>query len=368
MRDAHSAAERSGRTARSRVGGSGGATGVPHDLTRARHRRGRDGPCVPLVAPHPFAHGVVRYAVLRADRDPARARARSASSCSYDGRVTLRRCGRLCAGSADVSQQRRVQYCCSLECRPVRAPRTHASTGAAGSATAVCGQRRSAVRTDDLQVLEPVVVCDAVDVVEDQRSCGRPRHSSPCRTARRPGLRARFVQPALQRAPAIGRAARPGPPRAASRRRRRWRPTCAYGRSGPCGILHTPRPSLEQRVVAARRAHAEPAQRLDQLVDAAIASRAAASRVARWHEHMFASGRTESAAEPSWGAGIRTPTSGTKTRRPAITPPPIGGARARRYYDATPCPPPPWSSSPRARGPGCAPRSPRSCTRSAGAP
>ena len=65
-------------------------------------------------------------------------------------------------------------------------------------------------------------------------------------------------------------------------------------------------------------------------------------------------GSTECRTTPyASGSG---PTS-VRRRRPSR---PVG------LYDATPCPPRPWCSSPRVRGPGCAQRCPRSCTRSAG--
>src|SRR5665648_400743 len=69
----------------------------------------------------------------------------------------------------------------------------------------VCAQRRRAVRTDDLQVLQTMVIANAVDVIEDQR------HPLPSPDLGLPAdlasalLDSFGVEPLLQRTPAIGR-------------------------------------------------------------------------------------------------------------------------------------------------------------------
>jgi hypothetical protein len=66
--------------------------------------------------------------------------------------------------------------------------------------TAVCRERRRAVRTHDAEVLEPVIVADPVDVVEDQRKpASAPQLALPAELAAL-RLKSRRVQPLLEMA------------------------------------------------------------------------------------------------------------------------------------------------------------------------
>src|SRR5437763_8417233 len=59
-------------------------------------------------------------------------------------------------------------------------------------------ESRGAIRADDLQVLEPVVRRDAVDVVEDQRHAAAPPVLALAAQLATPLLQAGVVEPLLQ--------------------------------------------------------------------------------------------------------------------------------------------------------------------------
>jgi len=65
---------------------------------------------------------------------------------------------------------------------------------------AVCLERRSAVRAHDAQVLDPIVVADAVDVIEDQRHASPAPHLTLAAELALTRLEARLVEPLLQMA------------------------------------------------------------------------------------------------------------------------------------------------------------------------
>ena len=94
----------------------------------------------------------------------------SSSNCSYGGRSTRRAPGRIPHSGPSASALREQYRWRSLFGRNSSPQCGHArSSSPAVLPTAVRVERRGTVRADDSEVLEPVVVGHAVDVVEDQR-------------------------------------------------------------------------------------------------------------------------------------------------------------------------------------------------------
>ena len=210
----------------------------------------------PLVGAHPLAHRVVAHPVLAPDRTPARRghlrdellirrplhppRTRDRSS----GRGPSA-CRRRASSSAGA------QSSAGTSCRSAGTPDPRATPVLA---PAMRVERRRAVRADDPEVLEPVVVGDAVDVVEDQR------HPPPVPLLALPAELARarlepvVVEPLLELPALVRRAARRGSPRAAigARAARRRRADEVVGRDVPLV-----EPAAQQPVIAAGGAQPE---------------------------------------------------------------------------------------------------------------
>ena len=124
----------------------------------------RRGGLLLLVPPHPLPHGIVGHAVLPPHRRPARLR-------DLTQQPLVARPLHLSAPASPPrrfrtrnppSEQCRCPAPCRLE-RHCAKSSTHEQDVAPGWV-----EGRGAVRVDDLKVLQPVVIGDAADVVEDQ--------------------------------------------------------------------------------------------------------------------------------------------------------------------------------------------------------
>ncbi len=246
-------------------------------------------------------------------------------------------------------------------------------------ARAVRVERRRAVRAEDPQVLEPVVVADAVDVVEDQRHpAAAPLLVLAAELA---ALRPEAgVEEPLLELGAVVAAVLDEDPLERDRRARSPPRTLAQhvarvevgGRDAPLS-----RVLPEGREVAAGRAQAERAERLRHRAGTRDGGLELSAGEGAGHEHMFAPPRAYARARRCslGGPDSNQDLTGPK---PAVRPlhhPPVNrhaepetrlkSGVLEPILRCAACPLPPSSSSPPARAPGCARRFRRCSTRSA---
>ena len=248
-------------------------------------------------------------------RRPSSARAGRRRSCAYDGRSTLAAPGSVAPERVATScQQRCEQYRCS-RCDGRNSDRTSGQMrGAAGCARSACRSVAAQFGQTIRRFSSRLSSCDAVDVVEDQASsAGRATARLTPHSSQRARLQALREEPPLERAAAVGRAARQVlRQRARHRSRRAARADVREGRSARSGCCQIALGVLPQRrVVAAGGAHARAggAPRCRTSMPRSPHARLALGVSNVGHEHMFASPSDGTPRSPGdWGARIRTGT------------------------------------------------------------
>ena len=268
-----------------------------------------------LIRAHPLADGVVRHAVLPPDRAPARRR--------------------------DLGEQLLVRRALDYATLLVREPARFRESSAAMRAVALLGtrwlepgatvcafarrahvpsamsvERRGTVRTQDSQVLETVVVANAVHVVENQRQSAAPpqlvlaAHLADSRLM--PSAYRRFLSWTRENEDPSTRTSSSG--RATNRRRSSAARLAACGSKWSTGITHTSsayRLSVRQLLPVAHMPSRRRASAKDR--DVAIAVWASAFGIAVRRSASNACSHVGADADVSWGAGTRTRIARTKT-------------------------------------------------------